>query len=238
MAIHLLGGGWAEDETTWTGRFIDEARERAGTAPNIVCVLWAPTAEEGRPWHADYERDLMSSGAGTVSIVQLTSERQLEPTDLGNADGIFVGGGLTPGYHRAMMPAADTVRGLVASGVPYAGVSAGAMIAGDQALVGGYRIGGVEVSREAFSEGLEDVTLDAGLGLVDLVVDVHAAQEGTVSRAIALVDAGLAERVVAVDENTSLIVSPAGVEVAGLGSVWAVQPGEQGVNVTVLAADR
>ena len=55
---------------------------------------------------------------------------------------------------------------------------------------------------------------------------------------IALVDAGLAERVVAVDENTSLIVSPAGVEVAGLGSVWAVQPGEQGVNVMVLAADR
>ena len=53
--------------------------------------------------HVYYERDLMSSGAGTVSIVQLTSDRQLEPTDLGNADGIFVGGGLTPGYHRAMM---------------------------------------------------------------------------------------------------------------------------------------
>ena len=73
MAIHLLGGGWAEDETTWTGRFIDEARERAGTAPNIVCVLWAPTAEEGRAWHADYERDLMSSGAGTVSSSRPTS---------------------------------------------------------------------------------------------------------------------------------------------------------------------
>ena len=49
MAIHLLGGGWAEDETTWTGRFIDEARERAGTAPNIVCGAGPRSARRGAP---------------------------------------------------------------------------------------------------------------------------------------------------------------------------------------------
>lgn len=238
MSIHLLGGGWSDDETAWMVRFIDEARERAGTVPHIVCVLWAPSEDEGAKWHEPYKRDLIVSGAGTVTVVQLTPDRALAATDLGNADGIFIGGGLTPGYHRAVMPAADTVRGLVASGVPYAGFSAGAMIAGDQALVGGWQIGGVPVAPEEMNEGLDDVTLDAGLGLVDLVVDVHAAQAGTVSRAIGIVDAGLAERVVAVDENTSLVVSSAGVEVVGDGNVWAVQPGESSVQVTVLAAER
>ena len=238
MSIHLLGGGWAEDETAWMGRFIDEARERAGTVPHIVCVLWASSEEEGAKWHEPYKRDLVVAGAGTVTVVQLTPERVLEPTDLGNADGIFIGGGITPGYHRAVMPAADTVRGLVASGVPYAGFSAGAMIAGDQALLGGWRIGGVPVAPEDVNEGLDEVTLDAGLGLVDLVVDVHAAQYGTLSRAVGIVDAQLAERVVAVDENTSLVVSSAGVEVVGNGNVWAVQPGESSVQVTVMAAER
>ncbi|RWR17734.1 peptidase S51 [Agrococcus lahaulensis] len=238
MSIHLLGGGWADDESRWTGRFVAEARERAEGAPVIVCVLWAKTESEGAGWHGDYVDDLTKLGAGEVRIVQLSPERQLQPTDLGNAEGIFVGGGLTPGYHAAIMPAADTIRGLVASGVPYAGFSAGAMIAGDVALLGGWRIGGVPVCAETSGEGLDEVTLDAGLGLVDLVVDVHAAQYGTLSRAVAIVHAGLAERVVAIDENTSLIVGSGGLQVAGDGSVWtADRAGDTDrVAVGVLAA--
>ena len=222
MSIHLLGGGWAEDESSWTGRFVDEARERAGGPPAIVVVLWSEDAAEGERFHADYRDDMTKLGAGTVTIVQLTTERTLLPTDLGGADGIFVGGGLTPGYHAAVMPAADTIRGLVSTGVPYAGYSAGAMIAGDVALLGGWRIGGVAVTAESNAEGLDDVTLDAGLGLVDLVVDVHCAQYGTLSRAVAIVDAGLSDRVVAIDELTSLIVGVGGLRVVGEGSVWAV----------------
>lgn len=238
MSIHLLGGGDADDESRWTGRFVAEAHERAGGAPVIVVVLWAADASEGERWHADYRDDLVRLGAGEVRIVQLTTERTLVPTDLGSADGIFVGGGLTPGYHAAIMPAADTIRGLVSTGVPYAGYSAGAMIAGDVALLGGWRIGGVPVAAEATSEGLDEVTLDAGLGLIDLVVDVHAAQYGTVSRAIAIVAAGLADRVVAIDECTSLIVGAGGLEVAGDGSVWtADRAGDADrVTVSILAA--
>ena len=238
MSIHLLGGGWAEDESRWTGRFVDEARERAGGPPTIAVVLWAADEAEGATWHGDYVDDLTKLGAGEVRIVQLTAERTLLPTDLGGADGIFVGGGLTPGYHAAIMPAADTIRGLVATGVPYAGFSAGAMIAGDVALLGGWRIGGVPVVAQTSGEGLDDVTLDAGLGLVDLVVDVHCAQYGTLSRAVAIVDARLAERVVAIDENTSLIVGGGGLEVAGDGSVWTVErEGEaERVSVAILSA--
>ncbi|MCR8670813.1 Type 1 glutamine amidotransferase-like domain-containing protein [Agrococcus sp. HG114] len=238
MSIHLLGGGWADDESRWTGRFVAEARERAEGAPVIACVLWAEDADEGARWHGDYRDDLTKLGAGEVRIVQLGPDRALQPTDLGSADGIFIGGGLTPGYHAAVMPAADTIRGLVASGVPYAGYSAGAMIAGDVALLGGWRIGGVPVCPQASSEGLDDVTLDAGLGLVDLVVDVHAAQYGNLSRAVAIVHAGLAERVVAIDENTSLVAGAAGLVVAGDGSVWAAErdAGSDQVRVAVLAA--
>lgn len=236
MSIHLLGGGWADDESRWTGRFVEEARERAGGPPTIAVVLWAPVEAEGAAWHADYRDDLTKLGAGEVRIVQLTAERTLLPTDLGAADGIFVGGGLTPGYHAAVMPAADTIRGLVASGVPYAGFSAGAMIAGDVALLGGWRIGGVAVTAERNAEGLDDVTLDAGLGLVDLVVDVHCAQYGTLSRAVAIVDAQLADRVVAIDENTSLIVGGGGLEVAGDGSVWTVDRAAERVSVAILSA--
>ncbi|WP_206446160.1 Type 1 glutamine amidotransferase-like domain-containing protein [Agrococcus sp. KRD186] len=236
MSIHLLGGGWADDESRWTGRFIDEARQRAGGPPTIVVVLWAADEAEGATWHADYVDDLTKLGAGTVNVVQLTAERTLLPTDLGGADGIFIGGGLTPGYHAAVMPAADTIRGLVSTGVPYAGFSAGAMIAGDVALLGGWRIGGVPVTAQSNAEGLDDVTLDAGLGLIDLVVDVHCAQFGTLSRAVALVHAGLAERVVAIDENTSLIIGPGGLEVAGDGSVWTADRDGERVSIGVLAA--
>ena len=238
MSIHLLGGGWADDESSWTGRFVAEARERAEAAPLIACVLWAADASEGERWRADYRDDLTKLGAGEVRMVQLGPDRQLQPTDLGSADGIFVAGGLTPGYHAAIMPAADTIRGLVASGVPYAGFSAGAMIAGDVALLGGWRIGGVPVCAEASGEGLDEVTLDGGLGLVDLVVDVHAAQYGTLSRAVAIVHAGMADRVVAIDERTSLIAGASGLVVAGEGSVWAAERASDGerVSVAVLAA--
>ena len=237
MAIHLFGGGWAEDESDWTGRFFEDARARAGRTARVVCVLWSETLEEGERWHDEYLRDLGRYDAD-VSIVQLTAERQLQGSDLADADAIFIGGGHTPGYHAAVMPLADTVRGLVASGVPYGGFSAGAMIAGDTALLGGWRVGGVPVTPERNSERLDELTVDAGLGLVDLVVDVHAAQEGTLSRAVAMVDAGFTEQAVAIDEKTSLIVSPGGLEVAGEGNVWAAQAGENGTRVTVLAGER
>lgn len=237
MAIHLLGGGWAEDESAWTGRFFDDAKARAGRRPRIVCVLWAQTIEEGEGWHDGYRKDFSAYDAD-IEFVQLAHDRPLETADVANADGIFIGGGLTPGYHKAVMPLADTLRGLVASGIPYGGYSAGAMIAGDTALLGGWKIGGVPVTGERNSEQLDELSLDAGLGLIDLVVDVHAAQEGTLSRMVAAVDAGLIERAVAIDELTSLIVSPTGIEVAGQGNVWSVQQGDQGTLVTVLGGAR
>ena len=59
------------------------------------------------------------------------------------------------------------------------GFSAGAMVAPARAIVGGYRIRGTEVCPVEWSEGLEEVEIRDGLGLVPFAVDVHAAQAGT-----------------------------------------------------------
>ena len=47
----------------------------------------------------------------------------------------------------------------VAAGVPYLGFSAGAAIAAEAALVGGWRIGDVPVSPEEASEELDEITV-------------------------------------------------------------------------------
>ncbi|GAA2174361.1 hypothetical protein GCM10009846_20010 [Agrococcus versicolor] len=231
--MHLIGGGWAEDETAWTGRFVAEARDRADGRPTIAVVLWAETAAEGEAWHADYRDDLGTHDCD-VRFVQLAADRALEASDLAGADGIFVGGGLTPGYHAAIMPAAQAIRELVADGTPYAGFSAGAMIAGDVALLGGWRIGGVEVTQEHAGEGLDEVTLAEGLGLVDVVVDVHASQHGTLGRAVAIVDAELADRAVAIDERTSLVAGASALVAAGEGNVFVCSKSGPHVQVAVL----
>ena len=61
------------------------------------------------------------------------------------------------------------------------------MLAPQRALVGGYRIDGVDVCGEECSEGLDTADVHNGLGLAPFAVDVHA---GTVSRAAATVAAG------------------------------------------------
>ena len=83
-------------------------------------------------------------------------------------------------------------------------------------------------------KGWEAVT--EGLGLVDLAVDVHAAQWGTLGRLIASTEAGLVGGGVAIDEDTVLIVGDGTLHVEGLGSVWRVTSADNGVLVSTLGA--
>ena len=119
--------------------------------------------------------------------------------------------------------------------MPYAGFSAGAAIAPERALVGGYLLRGVEVASEDAGEELDELEVRDGLGLVPFAVDVHAAQWGTVSRLVAAVDAGLIAEGVAIDEHTALIVS-GDTAVHGSGQVWNVGPAASGVRVSLRSA--
>ena len=89
--------------------------------------------------------------------------------------------------------------------VVFGGFSAGAAIAGEWAIVGGWRHGGRDVCAEEAGEDLEQLTVRPGLGLVPFAVDVHATQWGTVTRLIHAVRAGLAPEGWAVDEGTVLV---------------------------------
>jgi cyanophycinase len=259
VSVHLVGGGWSVGaEADVFGRFVAEAGAvaagRGRELPRVVVV--AVRDGDGDEHAARLVRAMRVAGEVEPVIVAVReAEASAEAAvagdeeagsvlaglldrELADADGLLVGGGLTPAYLAAMRPHAESVRGLVAAGVPYLGFSAGSAIAAERALVGGWRIGGVEVSPEDGSEDLDDVTVEQGLGLVDVTIDVHAVQWGNLSRLIAATEAGLVPGGVAIDEDTVLVVGEGGLVVGGTGNVWRVLPGDGGVVVSTLAVVR
>lgn len=255
MSIHLVGG-WSGsgDRAEVLAPFVAEAAARAarsvgtggaadaggaapaGLAPELVVLLVSAGAEADAVFAEEYRAALAAAGAPSPRIVQRRPEEGFALADLVGAHGILVGGGRTPDYLRAVQPIVLELRRLVADGLPYLGLSAGAMIAAERAIAGGSAIGGVPVSPEAWNEGLDEVALEPGIGLVDLTVEVHAAQAGTLSRLVAVVEAQLADGGVALDEDTALIVGEGPLRVAGSGSVWTVRSGDDGVIVRTLGA--
>jgi len=102
--VFLLGGGWNEAAFPLTyGRFV--AAVRAGGGTRIACVLL-----DGDERDAYFARSaaLAAGGAADVVPVFVSPERPLRAEDLATASGVFVGGGLTPAYHDAIRPTADT----------------------------------------------------------------------------------------------------------------------------------
>ncbi|WZH38575.1 MAG: Type 1 glutamine amidotransferase-like domain-containing protein [Microbacterium enclense] len=238
MSVFLLGGG---RDVAACGSlleaFVSEARERAaGRAPAIALLLVLEADDDSS---VDRFRGVLEAAGAASDEIRVHAIVEGESfTDAAiEADGLFVGGGLTPAYGDAFGGIRNLVRERVADGVAYAGFSAGAAIAAGPALVGGFRVEGVEVASEDASEELDAVEVRPGLGLLDFAVDVHAAQWGTLSRLVAAVDAGLVTDGVAIDENTALVVSAqAAPAVRGRGQVWRVESAASGVRVQVLRA--
>ena len=173
-----------------------------------------------------------------IVAIPLGGGKPADPAAFDGVDGVVVGGGLTPAYWEGLRPAAAALSRLVAAGGPYLGFSAGAMVAPRRALIGGYRINGVDVCGEECSEGLEAVEIRAGLGLVPFAVDVHAAQAGTVSRAVGAVAAGRVEWAVAIDEDTAVVLDAAGAggyRVIGSGNAWDIRDAGGSAVVSVRA---
>ncbi|BDI23284.1 Type 1 glutamine amidotransferase-like domain-containing protein [Herbiconiux sp. L3-i23] len=238
MSVHLVGGGWGDAPGVYE-RFVAECAERAEATgyagkPRIAVIVVRDG--DGLEHAAKLVAGLTHVGAVDERVTVLVEGFPASVDILDEVDGVFVGGGLTPAYHRSLEPIFARLRELVADGVPYLGFSAGAMIAAERAVLGGWRIGDVEVAPEETSEELDEVTIAPGIGLVDLTVDVHAAQWGTLSRVVAAAAAGLIDGAVAIDEGTSLIVGPQGALVVGTGNVWRVSPADGGVGVSVLSA--
>jgi len=241
MSILLVGGG--PDTVTTSAifdRFADELRRRAGGArpPRVAVALFD---REGS-WDyflPAYETPLRKRVECRIIPVPVRTGERPEPAVFADVDGIVVGGGPTPEYLRGLFDSAAAIRAAVADGVPYLGFSAGAMIVPQQALIGGFRLHGVDVCDEECSEGLDELEVRDGLGLVPFAVDVHAAQAGTLSRAVAVVTGGLADRVMAIDENTALVLRHQDLEdlqVLGTGHCWSIRRSGAKATVAVLTA--
>lgn len=241
MSIFLVGGG---PDTVTTPIVFDEfvaaVRHRAGEIGTlrIAVVLFdhEGSAEYFLPAYVD---PLHRRTPCEVAPAALRVNARVDPAVFDSVDGIVVGGGPTPVYLAGLRDAADAIRRAVREGVPYLGFSAGAMIAPGRAMAGGYRVRGHEVCPEECSEGLDAVQIRDGLGLVPFAVDVHAAQAGTLGRAVAAVAAGLVERAVAVDENTALVLHHADLDqlkVIGTGNCWSVRGPGPKATVSVLSA--
>ena len=238
MSIFLAGAGpdprafpdvfdaFADDVRQWTGK--------GRTARIAVAVHHADG--DPRDVAAAYAEPLQARMECGITLVPLAPGKPAAPAAFDGIDAVVVGGGLTPGYWEGLRPASGAFSKMVAAGVPYLGFSAGAMVAPQQALIGGYRINGVEVCGEECSEGLDPVDIRDGLGLAPFSVDVHAAQAGTLSRAVGAVAAGLTEWALAIDENTAVVLDRAGAQhyrVIGTGNCWDIRGSGGGGAVSV-----
>lgn len=235
MSVFLVGGGFRDgSEDAVYGGFVSEALARAGDERDARIIVLT-VREEAHPGHgntlAAIVRNLAADRPVEVTSTVVAEGELMPASVLDGADGIIVGGGLTPAYLAAFAPLAAHLRREVEAGVPYLGFSAGAMIAPDRALIGGWLIGGVEVVDQDAAEDLDEVTIEDGLGLIDVTVDVHAVQWGNLSRAIAAVDSAAVEEIIAIDESTVLEVGSGPLRVGGAGTVWAVTKDERGVLV-------
>ncbi|MDR6975662.1 cyanophycinase [Streptomyces sp. 3330] len=238
--VFLIGGGWEETAADVVhGPFLRAARAASGTAgsgsgpaPRILCVLL--DEGDGAAQFARYDVALRKAGdCVPVPALVPVGERFETGTVSEDVAGVFVCGGLTPAYQDALAEASGALAALLSErGLPYAGFSAGAALAGRDAVVGGWLVDGVAVCPPDTAEDLEELEVRPGLGLVPFAVENHAAQWGTLGRLAAVVAGGRLAHGVAIDENTLVEVGGEDgdrrARVAGRGRAHSVRPAPGG----------
>ncbi|WCB94762.1 hypothetical protein DSM104299_03501 [Baekduia alba] len=214
----LIGGGREPEQVLPTHRPFVAA---CGGGPIALVMVDEGGGVDVERWTAALD------GAAEVRPVVLAADRPIAGDDVAGVAGVYVVAGLTPLYAELLAGWA------LPAGVVYAGFSAGAAVAADRAIVGGWQDaqGGAVCPDEA-GEDLDPVTVVPGLGLVDFAVDVHAAQWGTLGRLVHAVEAGLVVEGWALDEGALLVDG----RVIGPGAAWHVTGHAPVRRVTELSA--
>ncbi|MFC4453819.1 hypothetical protein [Deinococcus sonorensis] len=245
MDLFLFGGGWRPEAQPFTyRRFV----QRAGSGGHLKVAAVVAVEPDTDPvaTFARYAETFSQVGVAPQDLapVYVSATQPLTAGMLLDAapTAVFVCGGLTPLYQAALCHDLSWLRLMQERHLPYGGFSAGAAIAADQALVGGWQVEQqgqqVAVAQEEAGEDLDLLTIRPGLGLVPFAVEVHATQWGTLSRLIHAVHAGLVESGWAIDEDTLLEVSDTAISVHGLGSAYRVTRGPEGVAVSIRVGER
>ena len=228
-SVFLIGGGWTTAGFAHTyGPFVASVTANGGS--RIACILLDDDEDDRDAYFARNVTAFAAVGFTGLDPVFVSSTRPLMESDIAGADGIFVGGGLTPDYYDAIVPSAGTwLPAMIERGIPYAGFSAGAMIAPAHGIIGGWKLrrdngDDLAICSEDVSEDEEYLDIRPGLGLVPFAVDVHASQYGTPTRLLHAVNAGLVPEGWAIDEDTALEVISGKITVHGLGSAYLARP--------------
>lgn len=239
--IYLHGGGDSPlaGEATF-GQFLREVSTHDG--PLLIIAVDEDAAEANET--AEYYRAVFATLNPTTQLLPLVITPDA-PLTAGRVAalapaGVFVCGGVTADYHRALCGETGWVDYARQRGIPYGGTSAGAAIAAGPAILGGWRTAGPDRPRQFLfpgaGEGLDELTVRPGLGLVAFAVDVHAGQMGTLSRLVNAVSCGAAAERWAIDEDTMLVIHTDRVEIAGLGQAYHAVATVDGVLVRVVPA--
>jgi len=235
VSVFLVGGGVSSHLVDAFDAFVAElegfARSRR---PQVLVVLSGDEVASGR-FLAPFAELLSCRGVSVVPVFLGSQTRW--PAQMGTTDGVIVGGGRPSAYLEGLRPFAADLRALVASGVPYMGFSAGAMIAPQHALCGGFQVAGRQVCPDDVGEGLTEVTFQSGLGMVPFTVDTHTETFGTLGRAVAVACAEPSTPCLAIDEHTAVVVDGAGdCRALGPGAAWWVNGSNDGAVLRRVAA--
>lgn len=230
IPVFLIGGGWEPEGWRQTyGPFVQAAQ--GSSRCQILLILAADSNDEKMEIATKYRGIFETLGITDekMTIVWVSETCLLKPEIFAASQptGVFVGGGLTPAYQMALCSDKTWLDYLHQRHIPYAGFSAGAAIAVDQAIVGGWKVRRAEkeisILDADFSEGIEYLEVRSGLGLLPFAVDVHASQWGTITRLMQAVDLGMVADGWAIDENTVLCKYDDQLLIDGLGHAYHVQ---------------
>jgi cyanophycinase len=243
--IFLHGGGNRDESREATfGRFAAACIRQPADKLALVMAEGEETAVP--KYIAAYSELFTAVGVPQEQIIPLvvTAKKPLTYEMVAQVapSGLFLCGGVTPLYHQAVAANPGWLTYLQETHIPFGGTSAGAAIAAETAVLGGWKATRQAQSREILfvgaGEGLEQLTVRPGLGLMPFAVDVHASQMGTLTRLIHAVELGLVPEGWAIDENTMLVWNGRTSQIFGEGHCYHVQRSrEGGVTVTIHVAD-
>ena len=208
-------------------------------------IAWL--AADPRGWEGFFRlyRDLwLRLGAAEVVPVVPRGDPPVLPADaldaLATCSGLFVCGGDTRVYHRLYVdgPAGDVIRARHAAGVPYAGMSAGALIACDPCTVWGDRVTTADnayLVRGADDGCRAELEVGVGLGLLrGLLAEPHLSERGGFPRLVAAMERARVPRGLGIDDGICAEVEGGEVVIAGRGRAYLLEAvGAGGLRVRV-----
>jgi cyanophycinase len=239
--IFLHGGGDNPDNRVDTfGRFVQAAT--ISSSCNLALVVAENTETQAHESFDEYKEIFASlpNAPAKIHPIFVSATQPLSRAQLENIQpsGVFVCGGVTPLYHQSLCLDTSWINYLSDAKIPYGGTSAGAAIAAQKAVLGGWLATRNAEARailfKGASEGLDPITVQDGLGLVPFAIDVHASQMGTLTRLIHAIELGLATEGWAIDENTVLQFEGNEISIFGQGHAYRVwRDDQQPIHITI-----